>query len=179
MPVSSARLTYRKPEPGDAIRLFEIYSDPQTQLFNPTGPMKTMDQAEALLSDWIGHWDQHGFGWWAISESSTPEHVIGFGGVGQYDYLGDLRLNVGYRFASEAWGKGYATEMGKYALSVAFSTPGVERIWAVVRPANLASINVLEKIGMQRCGVLDDVPGSPASLVFELTRLSDRTGGSR
>lgn len=179
MPFFSARLTYRKPESGDAARLFEIYSDLQTQLFNPAGPMRTMDQAEALLSSWIGHWDQHGFGWWAISETLSPEHIIGFGGVGHYDYLGDLRLNVGYRFAKEAWGKGYATEMGKYAVSVAFYTPGVERIWAVVRPANLASINVLEKIGMQRCGVLDDVPGGPPSLVYELTRTSDRIGDSR
>ncbi|WP_223502702.1 GNAT family N-acetyltransferase [Pseudomonas sp. BF-R-24] len=171
MPVSSARLIYRKPELSDGTRLFEIYSDPQTQLFNPAGPMRTTDQAEALLSTWIEHWTQQGFGWWAIAEKASPDYIIGFGGVGYYDYLGDLRLNVGYRFASVAWGKGYATEMGKFALNLAFTTPGNERIWAVVRPDHTASIKVLEKIGMQRCGVLDDAPGMPASLVFEIEKI--------
>lgn len=170
MPISSARLIYRKPEFSDLTRLFEIYSDPRTQLFNPAGPMRSLDQAETVLSSWIEHWNQHGFGWWAIAEKSSADGPIGFGGVSHYDYLGDLRLNIGYRFASDTWGKGYATEMGKFALSLAFTTPGIERIWAVVRPDHAASINVLEKIGMQRCGVLDDVPGKPASLVFDIEK---------
>ncbi len=161
MSVASARLIYRKPDPSDAARLFDIYSDPQTQLFNPAGPMKAIAQAEALLADWIEHWTQHGCGWWAIAEKTSPDHVIGFGGVGHYDYLGDLRLNIGYRFASDTWGKGYATEMGQFALKLAFITPGIERVWAVVRPEHAASIRVLEKLGMQRCGTLNDVPGNP------------------
>lgn len=132
--------------------------------------MKTTDQAAALLSNWIEHWNQYGFGWWAIAEKASPAHLVGFGGVSHYDYLGDLRLNIGYRFARDAWGKGYATEMGKFALNLAFTTPGIEHIWAVVRPDHAASIRVLEKIGMQRCAVLDDVAGKPASLVFEIRK---------
>lgn len=170
MTISSARLMYRPPEPEDLAGLFEIYSDPQTQLFNPAGPMRSADQAEALLSQWIAHWNQHGFGWWVIAEKAAPDHPIGFGGVSHHDYLGEQRLNVGYRFAQEAWGKGYATELGECALRHAFSLPGIERIWAFVRPDHAASIRVLEKIGMQRCGVLDDVPGQPASLLFTVEK---------
>lgn len=171
MPTSSARLTYRKPEMSDSDRIFEIYSNPQTQRFNPAGPMKTIDQAKELLSTWIEHWAKYGFGWWAIAEKASPDHVIGFGGVGHYDYLSDSRLNIGYRFASDVWGKGYATETGQFTLNFAFTTHGSERIWAVVRPDHTASINVLEKIGMRRCGVLDDVPGKPSSLIYEIQRV--------
>lgn len=168
MLTSSARLTYRKPEVSDFDRLFEIYSDPQTQRFNPAGPMETNAQAKALVSTWIKHWATHGFGWWAIAEKASPEHLIGFGGVGYYSYLSDLRLNLGYRFASEVWGRGYATETGQFALSFAFTTHGLEHIWAIVRPGHTASIKVLEKVGMHRCGELDDVPGEPSSLIYEI-----------
>jgi len=166
MPVSSDRLIYRPPEPGDAARLFDIYRDPDTQRFNPAGPMTSMAQADALVRAWIEHWQQHGFGWWAIAEKVALHRLIGFGGVGHYDYLGESRLNIGYRFASDAWGKGYATELGRFALQTAFAQAGIERVWAVVRPDHLASIRVLEKIGMHRSGTLDDVPGRPPSLVF-------------
>ncbi|RAU44586.1 MULTISPECIES: GNAT family N-acetyltransferase [unclassified Pseudomonas] len=166
MTTPSARLIYRPPTADDAARLFAIYSDPRTQSFNPAGPMKSVEQAHALLAHWIEHWQRHGFGWWAIAVQHTPEHVIGFGGVAHYDYLGELRLNLGYRFAPEAWGQGYATEMGRQALDHAFARPEVRRVWAVVRPDHAASIKVLVKLGMKPCGVLDDVPGQPESLLF-------------
>lgn len=33
-------------------------------------------------------------------------------------------------------GQGLPTEMGKFTLNRAFTAPGIERIWAVVRPAH-------------------------------------------
>jgi RimJ/RimL family protein N-acetyltransferase len=168
MSLTSARLIYRPPLMNDAGRAFQIYSDPRTQQFNPSGPMRDPAQAHALLEAWIGHWAQHGWGWWAIAERAAPEQVIGFGGVAHYDYLGEARVNVGYRFAPEAWGKGFATELGHAALEYAFLTLGIDRVWALVRPDHQASIKVLEKIGMHRTGTLDDVPGEAQSLVFEV-----------
>jgi RimJ/RimL family protein N-acetyltransferase len=166
MVLTSARLIYRPPSMNDAERLFQIYSDPLTQAFNPAGPMSDRGQATALLDAWIGHWERYGWGWWAIAERAEPERVIGFGGVAHYDYLGEARVNVGYRFATEAWGKGFATELGRAALEHAFLALGIERVWALVRPDHQASIKVLEKIGMVRSGTLDDVPGQAESLVF-------------
>jgi RimJ/RimL family protein N-acetyltransferase len=56
MPLSSAHLIYRPPEPDDLDRLFALYSDPQTQLFNPSGPMTDEAQAAVMLGRWIEHW---------------------------------------------------------------------------------------------------------------------------
>jgi hypothetical protein len=39
MPVIASRLIYRQPQPEDVQRLFAIFGDPQTNLFNPAGPM--------------------------------------------------------------------------------------------------------------------------------------------
>jgi RimJ/RimL family protein N-acetyltransferase len=172
MTLTSARLIYRAPTPADLDRLYAIYSDPQTQQFNPSGPMTEAAQAEALLARWTEHWEIHGYGWWAIARREAPYQVIGFGGIAFHDYLGEQRMNLGYRFAVEAWGQGFATETGRTALYQAFVTLGLSEVYGFVRPANIASARVLEKIGMQRCGELDDVPGQAPSLLFKATATS-------
>jgi len=167
MPMSSGQLIYRAPEPDDLDRLFAIYSDPRTQLFNPSGPMTDEAQAAGMLEGWIEHWETHGYGWWAIARKDAPEHIIGFGGIGLHDFMGEQRINLGYRFAVEAWGKGFATEMGRAAQAFGFSSLNLGDVYGYVRPTHAASIRVLEKIGMKRCGELDDVPGQAPSLMFK------------
>ncbi|MGZ0713667.1 GNAT family N-acetyltransferase [Pseudomonas palleroniana] len=161
------RLIYRVPQPSDALRLFTIYGDPQTHLFNPAGPMKDLVEAQDLLSRWIRHWDKHSYGTWAIARAAAPEHVIGFGGISIHDYLAEQRVNLGYRFAVEAWGKGYATQLGRDSLKYAFEALCLPEVFGLVRPDHFASIRVLEKIGMQLFERLDDVPGKAPSLVFK------------
>ncbi|MGB3126181.1 MAG: GNAT family N-acetyltransferase [Pseudomonas sp.] len=166
MPVTASRLTYRKPEPRDVQRLFAIFGDPQTNLFNPAGPMASLDAAQRLLNHWLEQWATQGYGWWGIALNEAPEHLIGFGGVAPLNYLTERRINLGYRFAVEAWGQGYATELGRDALKLAFETLDLPQVFGLVRPDHRASIRVLEKLGMQRIGELDDVPGKAPSLVF-------------
>ncbi|ORC57823.1 GNAT family N-acetyltransferase [Pseudomonas floridensis] len=161
-------LIYRAPRKSDLDRLFAIYSDPRTNLFNPAGPLSSVQEAQQLLTRWLDHWEEHGFGWWAITTSEAPEHVIGFGGVAYLNYLTERRANLGYRFAVEAWGKGYATRVGRAALDKAFGRLCLPEVFGLVRPDHKASIRVLEKIGMRPIGELDDVPGKPSSLVFNI-----------
>ncbi|RBL72836.1 N-acetyltransferase [Pseudomonas sp. MWU13-2625] len=170
MPNSTTRLTYRSPQQADLPTVFAIFGDPQTNLFNPAGPMTDVTQAEALLNRWLQHWEAHGYGWWAISSAQAPEHIFGFAGIAAHDYLGKKVINLGYRFAVEAWGHGYATEAAQNALTHAFNHLGLPEVFGLVRPDHTASIRVLEKIGMRRFGELDDVPGKAPSLVFRIQR---------
>jgi RimJ/RimL family protein N-acetyltransferase len=164
--LNASRLHYRKPQPSDALRLFDIYSDPQTNLFNPAGPLTSLIDAEELLSQWLEHWHTHGYGWWAIAKNDAPEHILGFGGIAIHAYLAEWRVNLGYRFAVEAWGQGYATELGRAALDHAFERLHLRQVFGLVRPDHRASIRVLEKVGMHPFGELNDVPGEAPSLVF-------------
>lgn len=166
MPNIHSRLIYRQPRPSDVERLYAIFGDPQTNLFNPAGPMPSLDAAQRLLDHWLEQWTTHGYGWWAIARREAPEHIIGFGGIAPLNYLTQRRINLGYRFAVQAWGQGYATEVGRDALVLAFETLGLPEVFGLVRPDHTASIRVLEKLGMQPFGVLDDVPGQAPSLVL-------------
>lgn len=170
MPVIASRLIYRQPQPEDVQRLFAIFGDPQTNLFNPAGPMTCLADAQRLLNRWREHWAAQGNGWWAIALRDAPQQIIGFGGIAPLHYLTQQRINLGYRFAVEAWGQGYATELGRDALAQAFDTLDLPEVFGLVRPDHRMSIRVLEKIGMQRWGVLDDVPGEAPSVVFRACR---------
>ncbi|MBC3962548.1 GNAT family N-acetyltransferase [Pseudomonas simiae] len=168
MSAVASRLIYRPPQACDVQRLFAIYGDPQTNVFNPSGPIASLEGAQRLLDKWLEQWATQGYGWWAIARTETPHHIIGFGGIAPLDYLAERRINLGYRFAVQAWGQGYATELGRDALALAFQTLGLGEVFGLVRPDHGASIRVLEKIGMQPFGVLDDVPGKAPSLVFRI-----------
>ena len=72
---------------------------------------------------------------------------MGFAGL---KYLPELEeVDIGYRFASKFWGKGFATECGEALLKFGFEELNLKRIIAWVMPENTASINVLQKLGFQ------------------------------
>jgi RimJ/RimL family protein N-acetyltransferase len=166
----TSRLILRRPTAADVGSVFAIYGDPATNSFNPAGPLADQHQATSVLDRWLQQWDDHGFGQWAIALQDTPGTVIGFGGITLYGYNEIERINLGYRFAVSAWGKGYATELAKAALEYGFVELDQPQVYAIVRPAHQASINVLEKIGMRRIDQLDDVPGQAPSLVYRASR---------
>lgn len=165
------RLLLRPPGMDDLERFFAIHSDPATNRFNPAGPLKEREEACNRLCAWIRHWQEHGYGQWAVATQDAPEHVIGFGGISLRDYLGNERVNLGYRFHVAAWGDGYASELGRASLRVAHDELQLPEVFGLVRPGHIASIRVLEKIGMKQTGTLDDVPGAEHSLIYRSARI--------
>lgn len=168
----TARLILKNPSEADIASLFAIYGDPRTNTFNPAGPYPNIEKAQMVMADWLEHWHKHGFGGWTICIPSVMagqvDKVIGFGGISYMNYGDEQRANLGYRFAVEAWGKGYATEFGAFALAHAFQVWHLPEVYGLVRPNHHASIRVLEKIGMTLSGELDDVVGEAASLVYKV-----------
>ncbi|WP_143305709.1 GNAT family N-acetyltransferase [Chitinophaga vietnamensis] len=166
--IHTTRLLLRPPAATDLPWLYEIYSDPATNVYNPAGPYTSMEKVEFLLQTWLQHWKHHGFGMWAIEEKDHPGVVIGFGGLTWKMYGDTERLNIGYRFAPGAWGKGYATELCHSGLAYAFHELQQPVVYGLVRPQNKASVRVLEKSGMLRYSTLNDVPGQEESFVYRL-----------
>jgi RimJ/RimL family protein N-acetyltransferase len=58
-------------------------------------------------------------------------------------------VELGYRLARSAWGKGYATEATIAVRDHAFTSLGMKRLIAIIDPSNLASVRVAEKLGMR------------------------------
>ena len=62
------------------------------------------------------------------------------------------QVELGYWLLRAAWGRGIATRVVRALAEHAFST-GLARVEATVRPANEASVRVLERAGFTREGV--------------------------
>lgn len=63
---------------------------------------------------------------------------------------GDRRAEIGFLFAREHWGRGYATEAAGAVSRCAFEDLGLHRLYALVYVSNEASARVLEKAGFTR-----------------------------
>jgi [ribosomal protein S5]-alanine N-acetyltransferase len=166
-PMRTARLLLRLPEDADLDVVVEIYADPRTSALSPLRPLEDEDEARALLSGWRRHWRRFNHGAWAIETLAAPGRVVGFGGVTRRDFAGETLPNLWYRLAPGAWGQGYATEFARAALADVRGRAGLGDIHAVALPENLASIHVLEKLGMRRNGVLPGELGTCTRFVLD------------
>jgi RimJ/RimL family protein N-acetyltransferase len=164
MIVHTDRLVLRRVHPDDVEVLWAIHGDPETNRYNPAGPLPSRGAAEELLRQWESHWREHGFGYWAIATREQPCTVIGFGGV-RLRYLRDAeRLSLFFRLATSTWGKGYATEMGHAAVALAFDRLGHDAVFATTRPDNQPSIAALKRLGFRPDGELTDDRGMPSNV---------------
>jgi [ribosomal protein S5]-alanine N-acetyltransferase len=91
------------------------------------------------------HWDEHGFGPLAVVERASGR-LVGEAGLQVLD--GGPEVELTYTLARAAWGRGYATEAARAALAWGFDGLRLQRIVAVAYPRNLASLNVIAKLGM-------------------------------
>lgn len=67
---------------------------------------------------------------------------------------GPGEAEIGYVLRADAWGHGYAAEAAAAVLELARNACGTTRVLATCRPENLASVRVLEKIGMHQIDYL-------------------------
>jgi RimJ/RimL family protein N-acetyltransferase len=92
--------------------------------------------------------DASGKGFAVLVEQATGQ-LIGFAGLLPCDVLGTPDYEIGVVLRRSAWGRGYATEIGRGQLEYGFRAFGLQRLLAQVSPQNNASIAVLKKIGMK------------------------------
>lgn len=166
----SERLVYRYLRQQDLGDFFRIYGDAETHRFNPHGPYPDLDYAQASLTRRLNGYVEHGFGDWAVAEKAEPARIIGFGGIAVSQFDGRQTINLGYRFAPDAWGKGYATELSRRAVRFGFEDVGVDEIVGVVRENHLASRRVLEKAGLRFLKKVCNLEGLTPSLMYNLNR---------
>ena len=132
----------------DGNAMSKVFGDPEVMRFGDGVQTKEWIDAwlRACLERYYGTW---GFGPYAVVEKDSHE-VIGYCGLFYFpDINGQPEVEIGYRLARAAWGRGYATEAVRAVRDFAFYTLGIMRLIAIIDPANSASIHVARKIGMR------------------------------
>jgi ribosomal-protein-alanine N-acetyltransferase len=143
----------------DVDPLHRVMNDRGVLRYFPSSDPPAREQIEHLIQFQIKHWQEHGYGWWAViladsaadstAESRDSPHnppLIGWAGL---QYLPETdEIEVGYLLGKGYWGRGLATEAARASVRFGFEDLGIETIVGVVHPDNIASQRVLEKTGL-------------------------------
>jgi len=87
-----------------------------------------------------------GFAMWTVLTKSDGR-IVGGGGPYVDPFDPDWGVELAYRFAPAAWGRGYATELARFSLTLGRDRLGLRKVLAIAHPGNAASRAVLEKAG--------------------------------
>ena len=150
--IETNRLRLRRLRPADEPELIALDSDPGVMQYVGSPPgVKSPEETRERVRDRIAA--DHGLlGFWRV-ESRVDGTFYGLAALIRMPSGDDVEL--AYRLARPAWGRGIASEAGAALVDYAIRTVGLPRVVAVTYPENQASQRVLERIGFQRQGDLD------------------------
>jgi RimJ/RimL family protein N-acetyltransferase len=145
--LDTERLVLRGWRDADREPFAALNSDPAVMEHFPG----TLDPAEsdALVDRILERWAADGLGLWAI-ERREDGAFLGFAGLAAPTFEAPFTpaMEIGWRLARSAWGRGYATEAARAVLDYAFDVLGFEEIVSFTVPANARSRRVMERLGM-------------------------------
>jgi len=143
--IETERLRIRMFTPDDLDVLCSIYGDPDVMRYLSGHPL-SREEVEDWMRSWADQWNNLGFGWWGLELKSSGE-LIGHCGL---QFIHNTRdIEIAYALAKSWWGKGLAPEAARAGLRYGFEVLNFDRIYALSEPPNIASQNVMKKIGMK------------------------------
>lgn len=147
--METPRLVLRRWLPEDREPYARLNADPRVTEFLPAP--STREESDSQIDRFERHFEQHGFGVWAVERKEEP---------GCIGYIGLLTVTmavpfapaveIGWRLAAEQWGHGLASEGAREVVRYGFESLGLEEIVSFTVPANRRSRRVMEKLGFHR-----------------------------
>lgn len=124
--------------------MFELNNDPEVIKYTGDKAFGSLEDARIFLENY-NQYTLHGFGRWAVIQKSNGK-FIGWCGL-KYSVTTD-EVDIGFRFFKAVWNQGYATEAAKKCIQLGFDSFGIKRIVGRAMVHNIASVKVLEKLGL-------------------------------
>jgi RimJ/RimL family protein N-acetyltransferase len=144
--IETGRLLLRTFTMNDIELVYDLNSDSNVTRY--TGDLiSSREQAQEILEKVIlPQYALYNHGRWAVHTKNDLD-FIGWCGL-KYRFERN-EVDLGYRFKTTSWGKGFATEAANATLQYGFSKLNIQKIVGRAVPENSGSWRVLEKIGMQ------------------------------
>ncbi|MEU4238593.1 GNAT family N-acetyltransferase [Actinoplanes sp. NPDC026619] len=171
-PVRTARLVLTPIGADDIHDLTLLYADPEVAYW--TGPW-TGRTVAAWTAAMTARWASDGVGKW-MARDRADGSLVGRGGFTRIDLDGEAVLELGWVVRDARTGRGYATELGRAALTWAGTHHPELPIVAFTEVHNHASRAVMERLGMRpagrirREGLVEGRPGLHPDAPFALYR---------
>ncbi|HLJ49673.1 MAG TPA: GNAT family N-acetyltransferase [Bryobacteraceae bacterium] len=146
--IKTERLILRKPLNDDAEAIFSRYSsDLEVTKYLGWPRHRIIEDTKSFLAFSDAEWERWPAGPYLI-ESLVEQRLLGSTGLA---FESPSVAATGYVLARDAWGFGYATEALNAVVALARDL-GVNRLYALCHPANVASVHVLGKCGFHNEG---------------------------
>ncbi len=144
--LETERLILRPYSLDDLDALHAILGDAETMRYYPA-PF-TRAQSREWIVDNLRRYRDDGFGLWVMESKQTGELLGNCGPAVRF--AGDAReVEVGWHVHRAHQRKGYATEAGALCCRWVFEVLGRDRVISLIRPENVPSRRVAEKLGME------------------------------
>jgi [ribosomal protein S5]-alanine N-acetyltransferase len=144
--LQTSRLVLREFVREDTAALALILSDSETMRYY----LAPYDRAG--VEQWIERnrkrYREDGVGLWAVVLAQSQE-LIGDCGIVVQQVDGESLYEIGYHLRRDHWGQGYATEAAGACRDWAFAHFKIDRVISLIRPDNVPSRRVAERIGMK------------------------------
>jgi len=145
--IETERLVLRAWSVEDRDALALINADPRVMEHFPA--LMSREQSDELVDRIVADWQQ-GFGFWAVQERASGS-FIGFVGLSTPTWVTPFgpSVEIGWRLAFDAWGKGFATEAARRVVQWSKENvrpPRLELV-SITTLSNARSRCVMEKLG--------------------------------
>lgn len=176
----TGRLLLRRWTEADRDPFAALCADPEVMCYF-VAP-QTRAECDAFVDRIEAGFAADGFGLWALQvRDGAP--FVGFTGIWRLPagnpHAG--KVEVGWRLARAAWGRGYATEAARAAVVYGFHLAGLDEVVSMTAVTNARSRAVMERLGMTRDPADDfDHPAVPEGhrlrqhVLYRLGRSSGR-----
>jgi RimJ/RimL family protein N-acetyltransferase len=143
---ATERLIAERLRADDLADLVALHLDPDVSRY--LGGIRTPEATRAYLATAMAHWDQHGFGIWALRTQAGA--FAGRVGIRNAIIAGAPEFEILFTLKRELWGRGLASEIVPVLTAMARSQLKLPSLVGLVVAGNAASCRVLEKSGFAR-----------------------------
>ena len=143
--ITTPRLILRTFTEEDIDPMVRILGGKDVLRYFPRTDPPPRDRVQKMIVGLLKHWEEHGYGLWAVESRSTGDLM---GRCGLQILPETEEVEVDFILGRPFWGQGFATEAGRASLQYGFEQLRLERVIGIAHVENKASQRVLEKLGM-------------------------------
>ena len=132
--------------------MIAMHADAEVLRYIGDGKPYPPEATRRMTAGMARRWELDGFGWFALLRR-LDKAFVGAAAVQPMELIAGAPMEIAWRLSRKHWGRGYATEAAREIVRFTFEDLDKDAAYAVARPANLASLRVMEKLGMSFVGI--------------------------
>lgn len=144
--LTTRRLVLRSFASDDLDALVSLLADPAVSWF-PYRSARPAAAAEAILDAQLAAWRTGVPARWVVMHDGT---FLGYAGFRPSPWPGTAgSVDIGWRLARAAWGRGFAAEAGEAMIDEVFRARAARAVFATYEPGNERTARLVQRLGFE------------------------------